>query len=206
MQGVKLGPEYKLRSQLALQQGDNLPQTPGPTKRTSKRVWEVSFAKWRKAFHNWNPEGPPGLRWGLGVRETGKAEQPPAASAAEQRQAAETPAETAEPASEQPLPTRAPPGLQQQHQQQQACRSMHAEKARQRRRLIALKHMPADRLNEHNMLLCLIYPRLVNDYVAHLPYGYGGRQCLVSRNDLRTLFDKACDMAMAAVIGDESKE
>ena len=62
LQSVKLGPEYKLRSQLALQHGDDLPQTPDPTKRTSKRVWEVSFVKWRKALHNWDPQGPPGLR------------------------------------------------------------------------------------------------------------------------------------------------
>ena len=62
VQGVKLEPEYKLRFQLALQCGDDLPQTPDPTKRTSKRAWELSFGNWRKALHSWNPEGPPGLR------------------------------------------------------------------------------------------------------------------------------------------------
>ena len=112
IQCVKSKPEYQLRAGLALQHGDDLPQPPDPTKRMTTRKWRLRYVKWRKDLQNWNPEGPPGLRWGLGVRETGKAEQPPAASAAEQRQAAETPAETAEPASEQPLPTRAPPGLQ----------------------------------------------------------------------------------------------
>ena len=56
-----------------------------------------------------------------------------------------------------------------------------AETARQRRRLIVLN-------------------------VERLPRGYGRPQCLVSRNDLRTLFDKACDMAMADVVGDAGEE
>ena len=199
-------PEYQLRAELAHQHGDDLPQPPDSTTHMTTRMWNLSFEKWRKDLQNWNPAGPPGLRWGAGVRETGNAEQALAASAAEQRQAAEAPAGTAKPAAEQPLPTRAPPGLQQEHQQQQACQSMHAENARQRRRLIALKHMPADRLQEHNMLMCWIYPMLVNKFVAHLPHGYGGPQCLVSHNDLRKIFDKACDMAMAYVVGDAGEE
>ena len=213
IQCVKLEPEYQLRAELALQHGDDLPQPPDPTKRTTTRMWNLSFLKWCKDLQKWNLEGPPGLRhidlergWGAGVRETGNAEQALAASAAEQRQAAGAPAGTAEPAAEQQLPTRAPPGLLQQHQQQQACRSMYAEAARQRRRLIALKHMPAKWLQEHCVLMCLIYPKLVNEYVADLPHGYGGPQCLVSRNDLMTLFNKACDMAMADVVGDAGEE
>ena len=41
---------------------------------------------------------------------------------------------------------------------------------------------------------------------SRLSLGYGGPQCLVSRNDVRTLFDRACDMAMADVVGDAGQE
>ena len=68
--------------------------------------------------------------------------------------------------------------------------------------MIVLKLMPAKCLQE----MCMIYPKLVKQYVEILPRGYGGPQCLVSHNDLRTLFDRAFDMAMADVVGDAAEE
>ena len=52
--------------------------------------------------------------------------------------------------------------------------------------------IPAKCLQE----MCTIYPKLVKEYVERLPLRYGGSECLVSHHDLRTLLDKACDMAI----------
>ena len=115
------------------------------------------------------------------ARETGDVEQAPASSAAEQRQAAGAPAEAPEPAREQ-----APASPAAEQRQAVGAPAEAPEPARPK------KFMPAKCIQE----MCMIYPKLVKEYVARLPLGYGGPQCLVSRHDLRTLLDKACDMAM----------
>ena len=197
MQGVKLGLEYKLRFQLALQHGDDLPQTPDPTERTSKREWEDSFGKWRKALQDWNPEGPPGLRQidlgrrcGAGVPRRAEAEKPEhderrarselQSDAVAARTGATWLVDIPQPVPETGNAEQAPASFAAEQRQATGASAKADEPAWPK------NFIPATCPQE----MCTIYLKLFKEYVDILPLRYGRAECLVSHHDLRTLWTR----------------